>query len=146
MTLASNFNKLDHRSTEKVLSMSTTRELTSAQKRSHKHNNKYPSCYGNNSHLECKCGGGIIIITWQFVFPAPNTVYSKRTPTLCTAKEHQRATATAFQTYHLVGDHARHFSNRCDIRKVAEVIHKNWSDNHCNWSYTRPSNPLLELY
>ena len=42
---------------------------------------------------------------------------------------------------------ARHFSNRCDVYKLANVVHRNQSDNHCNWSDTWPSPMLLpELY
>ena len=28
----------------------------------------------------------------------------------------------------------RQFSNWCDIKKVAKMVHCNWSDNHCNLS------------
>ena len=41
---------------------------------------------------------------------------------------------------------ARHFSNQCNIYKVAKVIHGNQSDDHSNWSHTRPSMLLTELY
>ena len=34
---------------------------------------------------------------------------------------------------------ARHFSNQCDIYKVAKMGHRNWSHNHCNWSDTKLS-------
>ena len=34
---------------------------------------------------------------------------------------------------------ARHFSNHCDIYKVAKMGHRNWSHNHCNWSDTKLS-------
>ena len=34
---------------------------------------------------------------------------------------------------------ARHFSNQCDIYKVAKLGHRNWSHNHCNWSDTKLS-------
>ena len=64
---------------KKVLSMSTTQELTSTRKRSNTTTKTWVAD-GNNSHLEWKCGGGIIIITWQFVFQASNTVYSERPP------------------------------------------------------------------
>ena len=30
---------------------------------------------------------------------------------------------------------ARHFSNQCDIYKVAKMGHRNWSPNHCNRSH-----------
>ena len=36
----------------------------------------------------------------------------------------------------LFGDRTWHFANRCDIYKVAKVVHGNWSDNHCNWFNT----------
>ena len=35
-------------------------------------------------------------------------------------------------------DGVRHFSNRCDIYKVAKVVHGNRSGNHCNCSDTWP--------
>ena len=34
---------------------------------------------------------------------------------------------------------ARHFSNQCDIYKVAKMGCRNWSHNHCNWSDTKLS-------
>ena len=43
-------------------------------------------------------------------------------------------------------DHMRHFSNWCDIHKVAKVVHRNRSDSCCNWSAIWPSIPLLEMY
>ena len=43
-------------------------------------------------------------------------------------------------------DYARHFSKWCDIYNVAKVVHRDWLDNHCNWSDTLPSILLLELY
>ena len=43
-------------------------------------------------------------------------------------------------------DHARQFSNQCDICEVAKVVHVNWSDHHCNWSDTPLSMPLLQLH
>ena len=48
--------------------------------------------------------------------------------------------------FKILRDGARHFSNQCDIYQAAKVVPKNWSDNHCNWSGTRPSMLLLELY
>ena len=41
--------------------------------------------------------------------------------------------------YGNVSDRARHFSNRCDIYKVAKVVHRNRLNNHCNRSDTWPS-------
>ena len=43
-------------------------------------------------------------------------------------------------------DCARHFSNRCDIYKVAKVVHRNRSDNHFNRSDTWPPLLLPKLY
>ena len=43
-------------------------------------------------------------------------------------------------------DHARHYSNLCDINKVVKVVHRNQSDSHWNQSSTWPSVLLLELY
>ena len=34
---------------------------------------------------------------------------------------------------------ARHFSNQCDLYKVAKMGHRNWSHNHCNRSDTKLS-------
>ena len=36
----------------------------------------------------------------------------------------------------VVNNRARHFWNRCDIYKVAEVVHGNQLDSHCNLSDT----------
>ena len=40
----------------------------------------------------------------------------------------------------------RQFSNQCDRCKMLKVVHGNQSDNHCNWSDTQPSLPLLCIY
>ena len=42
-----------------------------------------------------------------------------------------------------ISDHARQFSNQCDINKV---VYENWSDGHCNQSDTQLSALVLELY
>ena len=31
-----------------------------------------------------------------------------------------------------ISDGTRHFSNVCNISNVVNVVHGNWSDNHCN--------------
>ena len=46
----------------------------------------------------------------------------------------------------LTSDRARQFSNRRDIYNVAKAVHGNRSDSHCNWSETRTSVLLVELY
>ena len=43
-------------------------------------------------------------------------------------------------------DHTRHFSNWCDIDKVAKVVQRKRSDSCCNRSTIWLSIPLLELY
>ena len=39
----------------------------------------------------------------------------------------------------LNGGCARHFSNQCDVCKVAKVVHGNRSDNRCHQSDVQPS-------
>ena len=47
---------------------------------------------------------------------------------------------------HTQGDHIRHFTNQCDVYKVAKMVPGNWSDNYCNQSDAQPFMLLLELY
>ena len=46
----------------------------------------------------------------------------------------------------LYSDRASHFSNWCDIYKVAKVVQGIRSENYCSRSNTRPSGLLLEFY
>ena len=46
----------------------------------------------------------------------------------------------------LDSDHPRQFSNRCNICKVAKVVHREQSENHCNQSDSWLSKLLPELY
>ena len=50
--------------------------------------------------------------------------------------------------YRIVLDsgHPRHFSNRCNSCKVAKVVHRERSENHCNQLDSWPSVLLPELY
>ena len=45
-----------------------------------------------------------------------------------------------------ISDRVRHFSNRCDIFKVAKAVHGKQSDSHPNWSDAKLSILVLELY
>ena len=40
------------------------------------------------------------------------------------------------ESYQFTSDRARHFTNRCDVCKVAKVVQVNRSDSHCNGSDT----------
>ena len=51
-------------------------------------------------------------------------------------------TGTSMRLSLSTNDHAKHFLNLCRI-KLAEVIHRNQSNNHCNWSDTWPSVLLM---
>ena len=46
---------------------------------------------------------------------------------------------THTQVLSLYSLQARHFSNQCDIYKVAKMGHRNWSHNQCNQSDTKRS-------
>ena len=34
-------------------------------------------------------------------------------------------------------DNTKHFSKQCEICEVVKLVHRNWSDSHCNWSDAR---------
>ena len=51
-------------------------------------------------------------------------------------QQKEREKKKVWAIFHPQSDHARHFLNWCDIYRAMKVVHRSWSDNHYNQSYS----------